>query len=137
LVTAINIDSFNVVHPCYNLSKLDHSNIGQTMKPGKKSDYPENLFNTWLEYRESKGQKLTEIIQETNELLGRKYDNNSFYRWKKEKKTLPELFLYAVILPELPALLEYIFDVNEFSEHGVDFELLAEKIKPAFKAIKQ
>lgn len=128
-------DRFNMGATCYNKINFDYYNMTQTMKPGKKSEYPNNLFNSWLEFRIYKGQKLAEIIRETNEKLDRKYDNNSFYRWKTEKLTLAEVVLHGMILPELEDLLKFIFETNDFPKRNIDFNLLGDLIKPPVKSV--
>lgn len=91
----------NVVKYCYN--KKNSSNIGGDMKPGRQGAvFPENVFNTWLDYREiGLKQKRADIIRELSSKLGRAYDNDRFYKWKKQKLSVPENVLVEVVYPEL------------------------------------
>lgn len=96
--------------------------------------YPENLLNTFLMYRrETRGQTQAEVIRELNERLGRKYDNNSVYRWKKQLKTLPEVVQNEIIRPEMIRMLEWLFHSQSWNRGTIDFELLSKFISPAIK----
>lgn len=103
------------------------------MRPGKEAEYPLNIFNVWLDYREAQGDRRASIIREVNAKLGRKYDNNNFYRWKKQRANLPELIYTECVKPELPEALKWFFVTHEMPIRGIDFELLAEAVTPAIK----
>jgi len=103
-------------------------------KPGKKgTEYPDNLFNTWLEYRVSKGDNQASIIREVNDALNRKYDNNTFYRWKKQQLSIPDLLIKQFINPELADILEWLFKTKKFSNRKMRFDTLAKAIQPPIK----
>lgn len=105
-------------------------------KPGKEADFPLNLFNTWLDYRESLGQSRADVIREVNSVLDRKYDNDRFYKWKKQLLTVPESVILTFIEPELPDALKWFFKANGLPAKGIDFELLAQAVKPPVKDIE-
>lgn len=103
------------------------------MRPGKDAEYPLNLFNLWLDYREAQGQSRAEIIREVNEKIKRRYDNNSFYRFKRQSVTVPEPLTTECMEPDLPEALKWYFTKNEWPVRGIDFDLLAEAVRPAVK----
>lgn len=124
----------NIVPFCYNQNNLI-SNVVNVMQPGRtpKKEAPSNLFNTWLEYRLSKGQSKAEVIREVSAAVERKYDNDRFYKWSMQKLTVAEPVLLTFIYPELPEVLKHFYVKNNYSLSGIDFELLANAIRPAVK----
>lgn len=98
------------------------------MKPGKDATFPMNLFNTWLDYRESQGFSRAEVIREVNQKLKKNYYNERFYKWKKQIATVPEQVVTEFIEPELPQALRWFFNQQGFSMRGVDFDVLAQMI---------
>lgn len=103
------------------------------MAPGVKAEFPQNLFNTWLDYHEARGNSRADMIRTANEMLGRNYDNNSFFKWKKQRTTVSELVVINFIYPELPAVLQWLFEQQGYPTKGVDFEFLAAAVRPAVK----
>ncbi len=123
----------NIVQYCYN-SGVNHKKGILIMQPGPQgAEFPSNLFNTWLDYRESKGQSRADIIREVNAALGRKYDNDRFYKWKKQKLTVAEPVVLQFINPELPAVLKWFYKTSGYPVKGIDFQALADAIRPAIK----
>lgn len=111
--------------------------LGAAMaKPSREVEFPLNLFNTWLDYRESLGQSRADVIREMNEVLDRKYDNDRFYKWKKQLLTVPEHVILSFIEPELPEALKHLFKVYGMPTRGIDFDFLAESVKPPVKDIR-
>lgn len=127
----------NIVSTCYN--PVDINKKGNSMmQPGPQgSDFPDNLFNTWLDYRESKGQSRADIIREVNAVLGRKYDNDRFYKWKKQRMTVAEPVVLQFINPELPEVLQWFYQSKGYPIKGVDFQTLAAAIRPAVKDLSE
>jgi len=124
----------DIVSHCYNLT-FYHQGI-QMNRPGRLgAEFPDNLFNTWLDYRESLGQSRADVIREVNTRLDRKYDNDRFYRWKKQKMTVAEPVVIHFIYPELHKVLQWFFTNQGFPVKGIDFGVLAAAIRPAVKAI--
>lgn len=107
--------------------------IKKQEQPGKNADFPENLFNTWLDYKESQGLSRADVIRSVNERLDRKYDNDRFYRWKKQKMTVAEPVMIEFIYPELAETLEWYFKEQGFPVKGIDFQKLADAVRPAIK----
>lgn len=124
----------NIVPFCYNQSNLI-SNMVDKMQPGRtpKAEAPNNLFNTWLEYRLSKDQTKADLIREVNAAVDRKYDNDRFYKWSMQKLTVAENVLLTFIYPELPEVLKHFYSKNGYPTSGIDFDFLAESIRPAVK----
>ncbi len=119
---------------CYNLSGNDYNAGGLSMQPGRQgTEFPENLFNTWLKYRDSKGQSRAEIIREVNATLKRKYDNNIFYKWKKQKISVPDSILKEFVIPELPTILEWFYKTKGYPSKDINFQKLANAVRPAIK----
>jgi len=103
--------------------------------PSIKVKYPNSLFNTWLEYRYSKGQLQSAVINEINAKLGKKYSNSTVYSWKKSPddyvlvfKKLYESFIY----PELAEVIRFSLNNNDASldNEVIDF-LVSLIIKPS------
>jgi len=101
--------------------------------PGRNTDFPENLFNTWLDYKESQGLSRADVIRSVNEKLERKYDNDRFYRWKKQRMTVAEPLVIEFIYPELAETLHWYFSQQGFPTKGIDFQKLADAVRPAVK----
>ena len=97
-------------------------------RPGKNATFPSNLFNTWLDYRESQGFSRADIIREVNQKLQKSYYNERFYKWKKELATVPKQVITEFIEPELPHVLEWFFECKGYPMQGVNFKALARLI---------
>ena len=78
------------------------------MQPGRKgkTEFPENLFNTWMDYRSAQGHSRADIIREINIKLGRKYDNDRVYKWKHQKLPVPSSIIQNFIFTELVDVLK-------------------------------
>jgi hypothetical protein len=98
------------------------------MKPGKDATFPSNLFNTWLDYRESLGFSRAEVIREVNQKLKKNYYNERFYKWKKQIATVPSQVLKDIVEPELPQALRWFFSQQGFPMREIDFDALAQMI---------
>lgn len=105
------------------------------MKPGKSTSYPDSLFKTWLEYRESKGQSRADVIREVNQKLDRKYDNDRFYKWLKTNTTVAENVMLDFVIPELPDVLKWKYDLLGYESKGIDFVLLSSLVRPTIKKL--
>lgn len=100
----------------------------------KEVNFPPNLFNTWLEYRQLvHDQSRAEVIREFNSKLDRKYANNIAYEWKKQNASLSENIIKEIIYPELPDLFRWYFERNNYDSSAVDFEKLANDFRPPIK----
>ena len=121
-----------MVQARYNASDLNNRGA-EYMTPGMKADFPQNLFNTWLDYKESQGLKRAEVIRAVNEMVDRKDDNDRFYRWKKQRAAVAEIVVINVIYPELAAVLEWFFNEQGYPTKGIDFEFLAGAVRPPVK----
>lgn len=123
----------NIVQNGYNPGDF-HQKGTLVMQPGPQgAEFPDNLFNTWLDYRESLGQSRADVIRELNRVLDRKYDNDRIYKWKKQKFTVAEAVMLQFVRPELPDVLRWFFNLHGYPIKGVDFEHLAAAISPAVK----
>ncbi|WP_020211116.1 hypothetical protein [Gilvimarinus chinensis] len=110
------------------------NNDGLSM-PGKQQnvEFPDCLFNTWLDYREAQGQTRAEVIREVNSKLDRKYDNNAFYRFKKRQKSVSDRLILDFVEPELADALKWWFNEHGYPIKGIDFEHLAAAVCPPVK----
>lgn len=108
---------------------------GGSNMPGKTKDvdFPECLFNTWLDYREAQGQTRADVIREVNAALDRRYDNNAFYRFKKRQKSVSDSVILKFVEPELGSALRWWFNENGYPIKGIDFDHLAAAIAPPIK----
>jgi len=157
----------NIVSECYN--QENDTDIGHDMnKPGRKTkkETPDNLFNTWLAYRETTSSR-ADIIREVSAKLERKYDNDRFYKWSKQILGCPQGVYDHCIYPEMAEVLEFYFDKIGYklpklkvdalatlitdprnpeilklffkgcgnSTSGIDFQALADAIRPANKIV--
>lgn len=104
------------------------------MKRGRASEIPCNIFTTWLDYQESKGVIQAELIRQVNAKLGKAYDNKTFYNWKHQIRTLPDIVLNECITPELPMMYAWYFKNNK--EAKVNYEALAAAFAPCVKLIE-
>lgn len=124
----------NIATSCYNPGGIQLKKGNSLMQPGPTaSEFPENIFNTWLDFREAKGQTRAEIIREVNIACERKYDNNTFYKWKKQQLSVPDNVLKAFVLVELADTLEWFYKDKGFSTRGIDFKELAKAVSPPVK----
>lgn len=101
---------------------------------GKIAQFPPNLFNTWLEYRESEfGQSRADVIREFNEKLDKKYANSIAYQWKKQRAAVSDSVIKEIIEPELASLYQWYFSSKDYPTDGIDFEALAADFRPPIK----
>jgi hypothetical protein len=121
-----------MVHGRYNTSDLNKRGADY-MSPGMKAEFPQNLFNTWLDYKESQGFNRAEVIRTVNDKVDRKYNNDRFYRWKKQRATVAELVIINFVYPDLPAVLEWFFKDQGYPVKGIDFDHLAGAVRPPIK----
>lgn len=91
---------------------------------GKQAIYPPSLIDSWLRYRIDKNESLAQVIAEVNKILGRKYDNHSFWQWRTGDRPPPALLINKIIKKELIELISWYFKEHGYSVDGVDFELL-------------
>jgi hypothetical protein len=104
------------------------------LKPGpEQPKYPNNIFNTWLAYKEDQGIKQSELIRAVNVIVNRKYDNGTFYKWKTQKGAVPDLIIALIITPELDKVLKWYFTKQDYDFQNIDFKKLASAFKPPIK----
>ncbi|MGH1472691.1 MAG: hypothetical protein ACRBCS_16030 [Cellvibrionaceae bacterium] len=99
----------------------------------EESDFPKNIFNTWLDYRQSLGQSRADVIREVNLRLDRKYDNGRFYKWKKQTAAVPDDILIHFVFPQMVDVLGYVFKTNNFPKNNIDLKLLGDLLSPPVK----
>ena len=88
-----------------------------------------NILASWFEYREAvHSMPRAECLRWLNEEYGTKYRNADAHRWLTESRTLPERIREA-INQDLPELLAYVFEKNDISRNGVNFEAPSEQLK--------
>ncbi|MET1256961.1 hypothetical protein [Aliikangiella maris] len=100
----------------------------------KRSDYPKNIFNTWLEYRDQQhGETESYLIEIINEKLDKKFNKTTFYRWKKQEIALSDNVVEQFIYPDLIDMLKWFFNENGINIKDNDIKKLADKFKPQIK----
>tara|TARA_B110000196_G_scaffold315349_1_gene324827 strand:+ start:1047 stop:1460 length:414 start_codon:yes stop_codon:yes gene_type:complete len=137
MLRSSNVETSSIMACLHYNSDIETFINGKSMQPGKLSEKetPIHLFNTWLDYRLSTGQKRSDIIREANLKLDRKYSNNTFYLWIQSKKTVAEVFMDEIIFPELANVYKFYFEQQGFPTKGIDFEVLAQAFQAPIKRI--
>jgi len=101
---------------------------------GKSADFPKSLFLTWLDYRAKKfDQSRADVIKEVNLKVDRSYDNTRFYQWLKFKHSVPDIVLLKCVYPDMPEMLRYVFERNNWPTKDIDFDILSETIRAPVK----
>lgn len=92
-----------------------------------------NLFATWLDYRtEGKGLERTDVLDELNERIGRKYDNSRLYHWVTGKQPVPDAVL-EIVDEDMEKVVRWLFKSRDWSSSGVSIRQLADALRPPIK----
>jgi hypothetical protein len=114
-------------------------NIGELMSkallPGREADYPNNAFNTWVEYKldqkcdssNSADGLYTpkDIISEINDKLGTKHTVQRLSGWRALKdRSIPDAVIINVVNPEMVNVMKWYFTSKGCFDASIDLDAL-------------
>ena len=110
---------------------LDSGNLEQIMAGRrKKKDYPQNAFNTWLDYCNSIGLSKADLIRKVTDGSGKRHDNSKFTQYQIQLIGTPGYVLRDYVKPDSAAMVQWLLEERGMELSTEAAEVIAEIVNP-------